>query len=1814
MTSSRQRSSSARSNSSSIDTMQTSTPSPSIYANSHSFNDSDGPYPVISRITPSQNRTRAGTSADSNGTAYRLGARAMTPQGGVPPQQSRYGNAPPPHENRSQYIPGPPPIAPPPPQQPSMMPLPPPPPRPLPLSQSNHNLIPPPPPGPYPGLSQGTNALSASWIGQGWNRVGIPPPPPPPVQMGHSGTAHYATSHGNPPSQAAFASGPRQSPYETLQSEQPLTSATYIPGGDSFGPGVGIPGLHSTQISGFSSSDYEIGPDVTNNGDTSMQQERALHGRTEAELPAYEAFSVNGQRQPQQYVRGHETREQDTPGPLAATKHGLAGMDTDQSTAQRHGSSHPSPSTTGAQNAEVFWNAERVQNWLAQNGFSSDWQQTLRLLNIQSESFFELGQANNGRGNLEMMYNTILPALKVQCERTGIIWDPAREREEGKRLRKLVRKIAEFGSPAGSRPSGQARSSSAQLIPSAGSDGALESSPNLDTPSSIGGGEESPVLAGQLRYPVSATSTRSVASFRPNIYGNVKAASSDSSVVENGHAPGRQGVTREILRDVNGPSLRRHSPSSSIDVNRDSHARMAHENNSQGNSPASQPATLHSSAGNASTSTPIGRFERLDHQKTNSGDSQASNGAVPGPRSMWYDRRRGDDGSRPPPLEVLGRSSGEMSYNTREHGKGFLNKFRKRRKDELSHTPVDDHNPDSPTSPISHRYVVPSPPFTRPSLDSSDTSLDRPTSAMTNFEEKTREVPHQRRSTEKKYVFATPDHYNYRLIEVTFIDDAATLRDHICHFLNIPDAENAHFYITEAGQTEHHEVVSDSLLMHCKHRKADSKGSLKFFVQSRLVSLPSSSGLGLYSTNHRSIPSPTARKSLEEGLAQNVLNKVSSSASSPRLPLDSPSVDSMKDRLRTAESSSNPDTSGEVGKYSSRQPASGDYRKEVEKKQKAYLESRQAKIRGDSPTEASFSGIRRDRIIDFDVPRMSPYEEKKQDSLVPLRKPPPAPAESSTLIKANSLSKKAGEIFKADSTVKRRSAGETKPEAVGDRGRRKAVAPTSSVSAGITSQLTNSGLLRDSFASSKAVTATSREAFRREVESDERYVRPQRALKSVEFGAKDDSRNSSPTGSPRSPGFTHGKNNMVFKIPEYEDVMPEDSTGSHLSQSSLTQPAHPSIEQLRRPSPQISPSTAVPPHRRASVSSRRSYGPAYIFDENEVEFSKTAIEKVEAEADSDSDDGLFAKPILAKTTEKSRQLGGGSRTKPTLNLDTRGQKVRSVTFAATPDKATATSTSASDYETNGFTASGSDSASQALSPDSLKLGRRKSLLLRDDVWANRPPMEALINDLDTYFPNIDLDQPVLEESTESPPSSPSSGRLEARGENSSTFQSVEQLSPGSIPHRVRSPDHSLSYIARPLSIATQPIEEEPSESDTLGSDESTLKGPLNTRSIAQRNIRRSAGLGRMKSIREVARGANQGHRRQTTKSLSSTRSAGDLMRRKSTKMFGANIVQINPGRGSRMSLIEAVSQEPLSKRNNTYRVIRGQLIGKGTYGRVYVGINATTGEVLAIKQVEVNSKAAGQDKDKIKDMVASLDREIDTMQHLEHPNIVQYLGCERKELSISIFLEYISGGSIGSCLRKHGKFEERVVSSLTRQVLAGLSYLHGQGILHRDLKADNILLDADGTCKISDFGISKRSNDIYGNDVTNSMQGSVFWMAPEVIRSQGQGYSAKVDIWSLGCVVLEMFVGKRPWSKEEAIGAIYKLGSLNQAPPIPDDVSSSISAEAVGFMWDCFTVDPGERPTADTLFEHHAFCKVDPYYNFLDTELHAKIREIKEFR
>lgn len=91
----------------------------------------------------------------------------------------------------------------------------------------------------------------------------------------------------------------------------------------------------------------------------------------------------------------------------------------------------------------------------------------------------------------------------------------------------------------------------------------------------------------------------------------------------------------------------------------------------------------------------------------------------------------------------------------------------------------------------------------------------------------------------------------------------------------------------------------------------------------------------------------------------------------------------------------------------------------------------------------------------------------------------------------------------------------------------------------------------------------------------------------------------------------------------------------------------------------------------------------------------------------------------------------------------------------------------------------------------------------------------------------------------------------------------------------------------------------------------------------------------------------------------------------------------------------------------------------------------------------------------------------------------------------------------------------------------------------QDLKADNILVETSGTCKISDFGISKRTENSDG--AATALQGTVFWMAPEVVNPQGKSYNNKVDIWSVGCVVLEMWAGMRPWQGDELVAVMFKV-------------------------------------------------------------------------
>ncbi|KAL2787299.1 kinase-like domain-containing protein [Aspergillus keveii] len=276
--------------------------------------------------------------------------------------------------------------------------------------------------------------------------------------------------------------------------------------------------------------------------------------------------------------------------------------------------------------------------------------------------------------------------------------------------------------------------------------------------------------------------------------------------------------------------------------------------------------------------------------------------------------------------------------------------------------------------------------------------------------------------------------------------------------------------------------------------------------------------------------------------------------------------------------------------------------------------------------------------------------------------------------------------------------------------------------------------------------------------------------------------------------------------------------------------------------------------------------------------------------------------------------------------------------------------------------------------------------------------------------------------------------------------------------------------------------------------------------------------------------------------------------------------------------------------NNFVNWMKGSLIGEGSFGSVFLALHSITGELMAVKQVEIPSATKGTEFDKRKNsMVTALKHEIDLLQGLHHPNIVQYLGTTADDQYLNIFLEYVPGGSIATMLKQYNTFQEPLIKNFVRQILAGLSYLHSKDIIHRDIKGANILVDNKGGIKISDFGISKRveASTVLGSRASSggghihrpSLQGSVYWMAPEVVRQTA--HTKKADIWSLGCLVVEMFIGSHPFPDCSQLQAIFAIGSNQARPPAPEHASK----DAHAFLDMTFQIDFEKRPDADELLK-----------------------------
>ena len=301
--------------------------------------------------------------------------------------------------------------------------------------------------------------------------------------------------------------------------------------------------------------------------------------------------------------------------------------------------------------------------------------------------------------------------------------------------------------------------------------------------------------------------------------------------------------------------------------------------------------------------------------------------------------------------------------------------------------------------------------------------------------------------------------------------------------------------------------------------------------------------------------------------------------------------------------------------------------------------------------------------------------------------------------------------------------------------------------------------------------------------------------------------------------------------------------------------------------------------------------------------------------------------------------------------------------------------------------------------------------------------------------------------------------------------------------------------------------------------------------------------------------------------------------------------------------------------NVTMRWQQGIYVGGGSFGSVYAALNLDTGNMMAVKEIRL------QDPKLIPTIVKQIGDEMGVLAVLDHPNIVSYYGIEVHRDKVYIFMEYCSGGSVAGLL-EHGRIEdETVIMVYALQMLEGLAYLHQANIVHRDIKPENVLLDQNGLIKYVDFGAAKiiarqgqtmiapepraiqktpaeqkeAAANVAGAGAAavragsqGTMTGTPMYMSPEVIRGDAptnrDRFSGAADIWSLGCVVLEMATGRRPWAHLDNEWAImYNIAQGNPpAMPAPDQLSET----GMDFLNRCFERDPAKRSTAAELLQH----------------------------
>uniref|UniRef100_A0A7N8YB93 non-specific serine/threonine protein kinase n=1 Tax=Mastacembelus armatus TaxID=205130 RepID=A0A7N8YB93_9TELE len=271
-------------------------------------------------------------------------------------------------------------------------------------------------------------------------------------------------------------------------------------------------------------------------------------------------------------------------------------------------------------------------------------------------------------------------------------------------------------------------------------------------------------------------------------------------------------------------------------------------------------------------------------------------------------------------------------------------------------------------------------------------------------------------------------------------------------------------------------------------------------------------------------------------------------------------------------------------------------------------------------------------------------------------------------------------------------------------------------------------------------------------------------------------------------------------------------------------------------------------------------------------------------------------------------------------------------------------------------------------------------------------------------------------------------------------------------------------------------------------------------------------------------------------------------------------------------------------------------IGHGSFGAVYFARDVRNNEVVAIKKMSYSGK---QTNEKWQDII----KEVKFLQKLRHPNTIEYRGCYLKEHTAWLVMEYCLG-SASDLLEVHKKpLQEVEIAAITHGALQGLAYLHSHNMIHRDVKAGNILLTEPGQVKLGDFG----SASIVAP--ANSFVGTPYWMAPEVILAMDEGqYDGKVDVWSLGITCIELAERKPPLFNMNAMSALYHIAQ-NESPILQ---SNHWSDSFRNFVDSCLQKIPQDRPTSDVLLNHRFLCRERPLTVIMDLIARTKdaVREL----